>query len=212
MGQGANSAFRAMDKRGTHNGVLSYGSVAFPVNVTSISYGVALKTSGAGSQSRNRQTIYPKRAEQGKLSVDLSFFSVQEYIDFVEFIGTYHRKCVSDGARTFPYLRFTCEGVGSKGCDYAVLPESVSVSLSSEMSPAPTIRGMSLTVIRDMLDWWSEQRSSSYLTSSEIVPESRRVTAQDIRSTPSGGRDSAFSARGASQNNRRSYLQNRYVV
>lgn len=191
------------------NGLLSYGNESMPIYVTSISYSWSLEASSAQvAQTRNRQTTYPFRARQSPLSVSFSFMSVQDYIDFVEFIGRYHRACVADGVATFPYMRFTCDGVGSKGCDYIVLPETSQLSISSGLS-APKVANMSFKVVRDMLDWWVEQRSSSYLTSTEIVPAERRVTPQNI--SEGAGRDEPFRSAVASRPSRR-HLENRYTV
>lgn len=188
----------------SRNGRFSYSGGSFDVYVTKFSYSWKLETKSS-SQARQRQTVYPFRAVQSDLSVELQFPDIDEYRRFGEFARQYHMLVTSVAGQVgvnVPAMYFTSDTIphqtmGNKGRSdvggirYAVSLPSIPMAFSND-AVAPTMR-LTLNILMDESgDWALSSASSSGVSGSFSdmlqLGSQQKVNPSDVKS----GGDSAY--------------------
>lgn len=160
----------------SYNAAFSYGGATFDVNMTRFSFSWAMAEKGR-AQTRMSYTVYPYRVEQSKLTVELVFRDVPEYLRFWRFVEAYQRGAVSSGSH---YMRFKSAVIQKSkgGCDYGVALESVPFAVRhTDVAPKMTL---TMFIMRDNFDY--ESVSLSTRKGSEKTLVDKKVTASTVKS------------------------------
>lgn len=187
------------------NGRFSYSGGSFDVYVTRFSYSWKLDKKSS-SQARQRQTIYPFRAVQSDLNVELQFRDLEEYRRFGSFARGYHMLVTGTSGQvgvSVPAMYFTSDTIphqtmwGSGRADvggirYAVALPSIPMAFSND-SVAPTMR-LTLSILMDesgdlaLSSASSSNVSGSFADMLQTSYDYVKVGASDVKS----GGDAAY--------------------
>ena len=173
------------------NATFSYSDKSIDVNLTKFYYSWKLSTRSS-SVSRLYQVVYPFRAVQSSLNVELQFNGPDEYMEFCDFARGYHVAVAKSSGRVgagvpemifssayVPAMTSSLNGKGDAGgILYSVALPSISVSISNDMV-APTL-SLELQILSggDM----EGGASSSYVSGGSLKDSMTLVRPKDVKS------------------------------